>query len=177
MIQFIADKFLAQKLKKVNRKIGAINLATAKSALLIYDASDALVEKKVRDYARFLKEEGVKADTIGFYKLKGKEDKRPQDELSYIYYDKKCLNRLGFPKDNRILKMIGKEYHLMIDLNFNSTFSLKVISTLSKSNFKIGRSTNGCQNDVCDLTISTVNKELDYFLSQTTTYLKMINNK
>ena len=173
-MQFIAGKFLAQKLKKVNRKIGAINLATAKSALLIYDASDALVKKKVRDYARFLKEEGVKADTIGFYKLKGKEDKSPQDELGYTYYDKRCLNRLGFPKDSRILKIIGKEYHLMIDLNFDSIFSLKVISTLSKSHFKIGRS-NGYRNDICDLTISTENKELDYFLSQTTTYLKMIN--
>lgn len=176
MIQFIADKYLAQKLKRVNRKIGAINLATAKTALLVYDASNSSVEKKVRDFARFLKEEGVKTDTAGFYKLKSKDDKRPQDELSYIYYDKKCLNRLCFPKDNRILKVIGKEYHLMIDLNFTSIFSLKVISTLSKAHFKIGRA-NGYQNDICDLTISTDNKELDFFLGQTTTYLKMINKK
>ena len=176
MIKFVANKYLAQKLKKVKRKVGAMNLATAKSALLIYDASDASFEKKVRDYARFLKEEGVKADTIGFFKLKGKEDQRPQDELGYSYFDKKCLNRLGFPKDNRILKMIAKDYHLMIDLNFDSNFSLKVISALSNSNFKIGRS-KGYQNDICDLTISTENNELDYFLSQTTTYLKMINKK
>ena len=176
MIQFIADKYLAQKLKRVKRKVGAINLATAKSALLVYDASNAAVEKKVRDFARFLKEEGVKTDTIGFYKLKGKEDKRPEDELSYIYYDKKCLNRLGFPKDNRILKRIEQEYHLMIDLNFLSIFSLKVIATLSRAHFKVGRS-SGYQNEICDLTISTENKELDYFLSQTTTYLKMINKK
>ncbi len=176
MIQFIADKYLAQKLKKVKRKVGAINLATAKSAILVYNASNASFEKKVRDYARFLKEEGVKVDTIGFYKLKGKEDQRPQDELGYVYYDKKCINRLGFPNDNRVLKMIAKDYHLMIDLNFDSTFSLKVISTLSNANFKIGRS-RGYQKDICDLTISTENNELDYFLSQTTTYLKMINKK
>tara|TARA_B110000046_G_scaffold52102_1_gene58190 strand:- start:64150 stop:64680 length:531 start_codon:yes stop_codon:yes gene_type:complete len=176
MIQFIADKFLARRLKKVNRKIGAINLAMAKSALLIYDASNVSTEKRVRDFARFLKEEGVKTDTIGFYKLKGKEDKRPEDELTYSYYDKNCLNRLGFPKDNKILKMIGKEYHLMIDLNFDINFSLKVISTLSKAHFKIGRAV-GYQNDICDLTISTDNKKLDFFLSQTTTYLKMINKK
>jgi hypothetical protein len=176
MKQFIADKYLAQKLKRVNRKVGAINLATAKSALLVYDASNAGFEKKVRGFARFLKEEGVKADTIGFYKLKGKEDQRPTDELGYMYYDKNCINILGFPKDGRILKIIGKEYHLMFDLNFDSIFSLKVISSLSKSHFKIGRS-KGYQSAICDLTISTENKELDYFLSQTTTYLKMINKK
>lgn len=176
MIQFIADKYLAQKLKRVNRKVGAMNLSSAKSALLVYDASNPSFEKKVRGFARFLKEEGVKPDTIGFYKLKGKEDQRPQDELGYTYFDKKCLNRLGLPKDSRILKMIGKEYHLMFDLNFDSIFSLKVISSLSKSHFKIGRS-KGYQNEICDLTISTENKELDFFLSQTTTYLKMINKK
>jgi len=176
MIQYIATKYLAQKLKKVKRKVGAINLATAKSAILIYDASNAAVEKEVRDYARFLKEEGVKADTVGFYKLKGKEDQRPQDELGYTYYDKKCLNRLGFPNDNRVLRMIAKEYHLLIDLNVESIFSLRVISTLSNANFKIGRA-SAYQNDICDLTISTKNNELSYFLSQTTTYLKMINKK
>ena len=72
MIQFIADKYLEQKLKKQKRKVGAINLAAAKSALIIYDASNGETEKQVRNYARFLKEEGVKADTLGFYKLKGK---------------------------------------------------------------------------------------------------------
>ena len=176
MIQFIAEKYLAQKLKMVKRKVGAMNLSTAKTALLLYDSSLPEMEKKVRNYARFLKEEGVKADTLGFYKLKGKEDQRPQDELGYIYFDKKCLNRLGFPSDSRVLKLIANEYHLLLDLNFNSIFSLKVVSTLSNANFKIGKA-SGYQNDSCDLTISTQNKELDYFLSQVTTYLKMINKK
>ena len=176
MIQFIADKYLEQKLKKLKRKVGAINLVAAKSALIIYDASNAETEKQVRNYARFLKEEGVKADTLGFYKLKGKEDARPQDELGYIYFDKKGLNRMKFPSDPRVLKIIGKEYHLMIDLNFESMFSLKLVSALSKANFKIGKAT-GYQSSVCDLTISTTNNNLDYFLNQVTTYLKMINKK
>lgn len=176
MIQFIADKYLAQKLKKLKRKVGAINLATAKSALIVYDATHPITEKKVRDYARFLKEEGLKTETIGFYKLKGKEDKRPEDELGYFYFDKKCNNKLGFPSDSRVLKLIAREYHLMIDLNVDSVFSLKVIATLSNANFKIGKAV-GYQNQICDLTISTENRELDYFLSQTTTYLKMINKK
>ena len=48
MIQFIADKYLAQKLKKVKRKVGVMNLSIAKSALLVYDASNGSTEKKVR---------------------------------------------------------------------------------------------------------------------------------
>jgi hypothetical protein len=174
MIQFIADRYLAQKLKKVRRKVGVMNFSVAKSALLVYDASNGSAEKKVRHYARFLKEEGIKTDTLGFYKLKGKEDKRPKDELGYVYYDKRCLNAFGFPKDSRLLKRIAKEYNLMIDLNVESIFSLKVISTLSNSNFKIGRA-KGYQNQICDFTISTENNKLDYFLGQVTTYLKMIN--
>jgi hypothetical protein len=174
MIQFIADRYLAQKLKKVRRKVGVMNFSVAKSALLVYDASNGSVEKEVRHYARFFKEEGIKTDTLGFYKLKGKKHKRPEDELGYVYYDKRCLNAFGFPKDSRLLKRIAKEYNLMIDLNVESIFSLKVISTLSNSNFKIGRA-KGYQNQICDFTISTENNKLDYFLGQVTTYLKMIN--
>lgn len=176
MKQFIAQKYLASKLKKAKRRVGVMNLSMAKTALIVYPTNSKETEKKVRDYARFLKEEGIKTDTIGFYKLKGKEDKRPADELGYLYFDKKCLNALGFPKDSRILKTIATDYHLLIDLNFDNHFSLQVISSLSAANFKVGK-TSDYQKEICDLTISTENNELDYFLSQATTYLKMINKK
>ncbi|MBL4707650.1 MAG: hypothetical protein JKY48_04330 [Flavobacteriales bacterium] len=172
----IARKYLARKAKRIKRQVRAANLSAAETALIVYDASDATTEKKARNYARFLKEEGIKADSIAFYKLKGKEDKRPEDELNYLYFDKKSINWMGFPKDTRVLKCIAKKYHLLIDLNFNNNFTLEVISSLSTANFKVGKS-GMYQDEVCDLTIATKDNNLDYYLSQVSTYLKMINKK
>ncbi len=113
-MNLIARKYLARKANRLKREVGVVNLSTAKSALLVYDASNAETERKARDYARFLKEEGIKVDTIAFYKLKGKEDKRPEDELSYLYYDKKSLN------------WFGREWHQKVDIQ-NSTANQRLI--------------------------------------------------
>lgn len=174
-MNWVARKYLTEKAKRIKRKVVAVNLRTAKTALLVYDASQAENEKKVRNFARFLKEEGIKADTIAFYKLKGKEDKKPEDELSYLYYDKKDINRLGFPKNKKILKVIAKDYDLMIDLNFSKVFSLEVISSLSTANFKVGK-IGDYRDKVCDLTIATEKNDIAYFTEQVKVYLQMINN-
>lgn len=170
----IAKYTLQQKAKNQKRKVVAMNLDKAKTVLIVYNASSDVVEKKVRAYARFLKEEGIKTDTIGFYKSKGKEDLKPEDELGYLYYDKKGLNWQGLPKENKLLKCIAREYHLLIDLNLENEFSLSAISTLSSANFKVGR-TGGYQDKVCDLTIAIENNNLDYLLEQMNIYLRMIN--
>lgn len=175
-MNIIARKYLASKVKKVKRKVRVVNLSAAESALMVYDASNDATEKKARNFARFLKEEGIKVDSIAFYKLKGKDDKRPKDELGYLYFDKRDRSWLGFPKDSRILTCIVKEYHLLIDLNFNNNFTLEVISSLSNANFKVGKS-GGYQDEICDLTIAMKENKLEYYLEQVSTYLKMINKK
>jgi len=176
MRKAIAQKLLQVKAKRIKRRRGVVNFSTAKMALLVYNATLPEVETEVRDYARFLKEEGIKADTIGFYQSKNKEDLRPKDELGYYYFDKKSLNLLGFPKDNRLIKLISSEYHLLVDLNFANHFSLELITTLSKANFKVGLA-EGYKNEVCDLTIALEGKNLNEYLKQVTNYLKMLNKK
>lgn len=174
MIKLIARKILGSKIKSLKRRVGVFNLKTAKTALIVYNATDSKVEDQVRNYARFLKEEGIKTDTIGFYQLKGKEDKKPINELGYVYLDRKDLNFFDFPKDNQILKLIAKEYNLLIDLNLNHDFCLEYISSLSISNFKVGIA-ESYKNEICDLTFDLKERNLNQYLKQITTYLKMIN--
>lgn len=174
MIDKISRKFLAFKLKNLKRRRGVFNLTTAKTAILVYNATNSEDEKVVRNYARFLKEEGIKTDTIGFYQLKGKEDKKPDDELGYLYFDKRDLNNFGFPKSNKLLKLITKEYNVLIDLNLKNNFCLELISSLSKANFKVGIAAD-YRNEICDLTIALKQNNLKEFLKQVTNYLKMIN--
>jgi len=166
---------LGNKLKRQKRKVKVFNLKTAKTALIIYEATHAYQEEKTRNFARFLKEEGIKVETIGFYKRKNKKELLPQDELGYVYFDKEQLNWYGFAKESKIKAIQEKEYHLLIDLNLENRFCLEVVSSLSKAHFKVGKAGGYC-NQVCDLTIATEEKDIDYLIGQIKNYLNIINN-
>lgn len=175
-MNLLSTNLLRQKAKKIKRKIIAMNLKSAKSALIVYDATDPIKRKEIINFARFLKEEGLTTDTIAYYKKKNKEDELPQDELGYVFFDKKSCNFLGFPIDNKLKKKMVREYHMMIDLNLHHNFTLEVISSLSKANFKVGKS-GSYRDEVCDLTISTESNDLSKLIEQIKNYLQMINRK
>jgi len=171
----IASFWLKHSMAGLNRKVKVYNLHSAKSALLLYDAGSEQTEKKNRNFARFLKEEGVKVDSIGFYRKKGKTDQKPLDELTYYYVDQHQFNWFGMPKQDHLKKMLKNDYHLLIDLNFEQHFYLKYFSGLSKAHFKVGMA-KGYQKEFCDLLIEMKNDDLDFFINQVKHYLKMINS-
>jgi len=175
MIKFIQKYLLGSKLRKSKRRVRVANLKISKSALLIYDASNEKEEKLVRQFARFLKEEGLKTESVGFYKKKNKTDEGPLDELGYHYLKKEELNWLMLPTSSKVKKMISTEYNLLIDLNLSNIFCLQFISSLSKASFKVGIA-DGYQKDTCDLTISIPARKLEELIEQMKVYLKMINN-
>lgn len=172
-MNIIAEKILRQKNKKVKRRISAVSLKTAKTALIVYDATDSKQEKDIRTFAHFLKEEGIKVTTTGFYQKQNKEDLKPEDELNYHYFDKTSFNVLGFPKNTLLDKIIANEYHLLFDFNLAHRFQLQVIATLSRANMKVGKS-GGYQNHICDLTLAVEKNELNYLINQMKVYLNMI---
>ena len=166
---------LSNKLKRQKRRVKVFNLKTAKSALVIYEATHKYQEEKVRNFARFLKEEGIKVETLGYFKRKSKKDSLPQNELGYVYFDQEQINWYGFAKDQKVKELQKKEFHLLIDLNLENRFSLEVISSLSPAHFKVGKAAKYCK-EVCDLTIATEEKDIDYLIEQIKNYLKIINN-
>ena len=170
----IAQHLLKRRAKRMKRRVKANNLAKLESALIVYHATDEKQRKAVIDFARFLKEERLKVETLGFYKRKNKQDQLPEDEAGYYYFDKNSIGWLGFPKASKILKLLSKEHQLLIDLNLENLFPLEVISTLSKANFKVGKS-QSYQDEVCDMTISTENNEVNYLIEQIKNYLQIIN--
>lgn len=174
MFERIGNFLLKRKAKQMKRRCHAFNIKSAQSVLILYQANQAEVEKEVRSFCRYFKEEGLKVDSIGFYKKKGKNDELPPNELSYYYFDKTKVNWLGIPTDITLKKIIMNEHHLLIDLNFEQRFCLKYLSILSKANFKVGRSM-GYQEESCDLTISTEEESMDYLVDQIKIYLNMIN--
>ncbi len=174
MIKGLQQFVLRQKVSRLQRKVKVCNLATAKTALIVYETKEG-EEKMARNFARFLKEEGIKVETLAFYQLKNKKDQRPKDELEYNYFDKNDCNWLQFPSEKRIRKTIAKDFDLLIDLNLSNRFCLEFISSLSRAKFKVGAA-EGYRTKSCDFTISVSQAELSYLIEQIKVYLKMINN-
>lgn len=174
MQQLLRNFILRQKEKRRKRKVKVFNLKNAESALILYDASTVEEEKIIRNFARFLKEEGLKVDSIGYYKKRDKKDQLPKGELGYRYFDKRSTNWLGFPIFKELNAYQDRQYHLLFDFNFEQNFFLKSISLLSLACFKVGRA-GDYQDQACDLTLATESEDLTYLLQQIEVYLKMIN--
>lgn len=151
-----------------------MNLSQAKSALIVYDASSAENDQLVRKFSQYLKEEGVKANTIGFYNKKGKKVILPKDELNYHYFSPLDLNWLKFPKAKKVIDLKRQDVDLLIDLNLSDHFSLEVISSLSPAKFKVGAS-GKYRDEICDLTLSMKNAHLEELIVQIKKYLNIIN--
>ncbi len=166
---------LGNKLKRQKRRVKVFNLKTAKTALIIYNSSDPFQEETVRNFARFLKEERIKVNTLGFFKRKTKKDDLPKDELEYKYFDKEFLNWYGLLKNSEIKAIQDREFDLLVDLNIDDIFCLEAISSLSPAHFKVGKA-GDYRNAICDLTISTEETGVDYLIDQMKNYLSIINN-
>ena len=174
-MKWIKNYLLSRKQRKLKRSVRAVNLQEAKTALILYAASKDEDEKLVRNFARYLKEEGISCHTLGFYKKQHKNDRRPEDEMTYYYYDSTEVNFWGVPQKEIVQKMLATEYHLLFDLNLEQKFSLQFLSTLSISKFKVGLAA-AYQKEICDLTIKLKNNNLEDLIEQMKKYLNMIKN-
>lgn len=177
MFGFLQQFLLKRKLAKRKRKVQVHNLGSAKSALVIYSYNGPNREKELREFCRFLKEEGIKTSSLAFLpkKLK-KEEEGPKEELDYYYFDKKETSWLNIPQSTRLKKIIQNDYDLLIDLNLEESFPIEWVSYISKASFKVGRS-SGYQKESCDLLLSPKEKNILALQEQCKIYLNMINRK
>ncbi len=166
---------LKQKANRVKRKVEFVSLERCGSAFILYNCDQESREKRVRQLARELKEEGLKVTTLGYFSKSGKNQEKPLDELDYYYFDKKDLNYLGQFNKVQHKKLIAQPFGVMIDLNLKEDFPLQYIASLSKARFKVGGD-NRYSQQVYDMSISQQSKDLDDLIHQILHYLKMIKN-
>lgn len=173
-MKLLGRLLLKRDKSKQKRSVYFNRLSDAKTALIIYDATDTEKRKIVKDFIRFFKEERLAVDSIGYFGKTGKNITKPEDELGNIFYDKKELNFYRFPTNTAVKKLIKQQHDIMIDLNLEEEFSLEVISSLSKAKFKVGPN-HSYGTEVFDLTLETKDKPLEYLIEQIKVYLEMIN--
>ena len=162
---------------KQARKVKVFNLNTAKTALVLYNFKSEAREKEIKDFCRFLKEEGIKASSLAYIPKKIKEGEyAPLEELNYFYFDNAELNWMKIPTSQRIKEVIEKDYHLLIDFNLEESFPIQWVSQLSRASFKVG-SSRGYKSESCDLLMELKEESIASLQSQCRVYLRMINQK
>ena len=175
-MKWLAKLLLKQKIKKMQRKVFTHNLNSANTAVILYDSSKKEDEGTVRNFARFLKEEGVKVSSFGYYKLKSKTDQAPKEELNYFYFTSNELNWLKQPNLSQSKKNLLDEADILIDLNIYDHFCLEYLAALSKANFKVG-ATGSYRDQICELTIKLETTKLESLTKELKKYLAIINQK
>jgi hypothetical protein len=172
----IGKRMLQKEVAGIQRNRGLFNLATSKTAGILYEASNGEDYELIKKYVGYLKEYGIKVKTIGYFSKK----EIPQftfSKLDYEFFTKKELSWYCKPLTSFTDQFVQQEFDLLIDLNIYAHFPLKYLASISKAKFKIGR-LNEDNKITHDMMIEIDSeKNLKYFLRQVDIYLQMINKK
>ena len=167
-----ANLLLKSKIAKLKREVRSTGLESARSVGIVFHF-DLKSDEVIRDFARFLKEERIKVETLGYISNKEWYDKA-KPELDYQYFSKKEVNWLYVPQKKETLDFINKEFDILIDCSIHSYFPIRYILSLSKAKFKTGSNIT-YRAEVCDLTIDiSSDKSIPFLIKQLKHYLSLI---
>lgn len=163
---------LKSKVAKLKREVRSTGLGSAKTVGIIYHF-DLKTDNLIREFARFLKEERLKVETLGYISNKELFDKAKQ-ELDYNYFNKKDVNWLYVPQKKECTHFINTEFDILIDCSIRSYLPIRYITSLSKARFKAGSNIT-YRAEACDLTIDiSKEKTIPYLIQQLKHYLSII---
>lgn len=170
----LAKAFLRKKAKP-KREITFHNFETVKTIGILFNATQIDDWELVKQYIRYLKENGKKVKAIGYFNSPA----LPEFSYSKLDYDYFCNKNVGLllkPDISFSESFINNEFDLLVDLNIYEDFPLYYMAALSSAKFKIGKYKNRSQ--VHDLMIELeVGKGLKYFMRNIDHYIMKINRE
>jgi len=172
----IARFFLKKKLGFSSRrkKTEQFNFDAVKSVGIVFSADTPAQVEQIRKYIEALNAKGKQVRAICFYQTK---QLPPLTNLNSIidFVLPKEVNFMGIPSASFVNGFIQNEFDLLIDINMHDLFSVEYVSTMSRAFFKVGNYSKNNES-IFDVMIKIdKNKNINYFIEQIDTYLKMIN--
>lgn len=93
------------------------------------------------------------------------------------YFSQQDINWLGIPKNDYILKFMGKNLDILIDLTRDDNFTTQYIVALSKAKLKAGQQSS-VKEPYLDVMINMDNSHsMNDFIAQTLHYLSLLKNR
>lgn len=136
-IQLKLARFILNKSKQPERNIQAVNIKSAKTLAIVYEASNEEAVGLVKRYVKFLKDYKIKVLALGYVD----EKELPLDvnpSLEFDYVTKKELSLFLEPKSIVVDNFVEEEFEILIDLTDQDNIVLQYLMTKSKAKFKVG---------------------------------------
>lgn len=173
----IGSYFFNYELRHQKRKVVAKNFKYLKSVGVVFNVIDEQSFKDVKEYVKFLREEGIKiVKAIGYYDHKKLPDYLVPS-LEFDFISKKELNWYLKPVGSTVDNFVEGHYDALIDLTDNKSFSLQFLFILTRSKFKIGKTAKSGP-DMYDLMIDVKeDSNQKYYIEQINYYLNLINKE
>lgn len=151
-----------------------INLVEARSVGIVYDLSDTRNHDKVKNYVRYLENEGKKqVMALGFLDEKEIPDQY-LSKIDFSYFCRSDLNLYFKPGGTDVENFISSKYDILLDLSAPGLLPTQFIVQMSQARFKVGKQVPG-NLDLYDLSLSVKEEGVVYLIKQMDHYLKMLN--
>ena len=172
--QNFGKNVLRKRLKNTRRNKTAQNFKSASSATIVFDALIPESFSVVKDFSKYLKENGIKTKIIGFVTQK----EVPQEMLLWANFDfitKNELNWFGKPGGPVAEAYFTSEPDILFVFSFAQNLSVDFLSQLSLAKFKVGCFTEA--NNDYDLMINPPGGKCDlkFLTEQVKLYINMLN--
>ena len=162
MFEWLKNYLLLQEIKEISIiKKQFVEWEGVQKAVVIVSSGQYNMVKE------FVKQSGKNFDTIVFY-----NDKTSVSNDCYLSLNKKDFNFFGLPKPEAIAKLKGKNYDVLINVDYNNSWFMKVLTGLTSSKCKLGPQ-SAVYNDFFDISIQSNQQD---FLKEAHKYLMMIKS-
>lgn len=167
---------LNKSLRTTKRNKFVHNLVTARKIGILSIVNTPSDFEEIINFQRFLSDKNIQVETLVYYP--GKEIP-PQLLMrkGVNIFNKSEVNWYGKPTSSYVERFCSQEHDILIDLSMDPLFTIRWISTLSRSKFKVGAM--GYTGNPYDLVISIdeTKKQIPYLIEQMVHYLNLINNR
>lgn len=172
--QKIGRTILNKNLKSHDRNKVFHTFKTARTAGILFDATDHQNYETARAFAKYLTENKIRIFGLGFADSK-EVMSFYQYYTGFNFFTIKDSNWQGVPSNHNINDFIKEPLDILIDLHLSENFPLEYINSMSKASFKIGPYNEKANHYDFMIDIST-NPTAEFLCEQVKHYLSIINN-
>lgn len=171
----LGESRLRKKLKDVRREKRACNLAEARTAGILFDATDPSGFEPVKSLVSQLTDRGIQVQIIGFV-----NDKKVPDAYllrrSFNFISRNELSWIYRPTSDFVDDFIKTPFDILFNLDLKNFYPTRYITTLSRAKFKAGLYQD--DNEFLDFMISLKpNPSLENLIFQLLSYLGELKTK
>lgn len=172
----IGNSILLKRIANIRRKIFYSNIGQIKNIGIVWDASKTQDFSSLSKFYQKMHERNIDVKILGYYP--GKELPNQYTAIRYLScIRRKEINFFCIPVSTETNVFINTKFDVLIDINFERSFPLFYITSMSSARFKVGLFDSQSGESTFDLMIELKKPiSIENYLEQVIHYLEMIKS-